>query len=407
MDFCPKFRVAIIAALIALTMSVLPSVAQDAERLLESDASYSFGQAMVFSLDATGLQLPDEAPTAVTLFFRPLNETTVYTVDVPVPDATGDAFALNKSVDLTEVNLAPYSTVEYWWELTTAVGTITVPKRTVTYEDDQFSWQSIGGEGVTAHWVGQGPFFGQQILDVALAALPRVAEVIPVTEVEPFDVYAYPSAADMRAALRLSGIDDIEQPHPELGVVLITAVNPQSAAADLGQDVPYGITHLLLYRVTGEGYPSLPPWFSEGLATAMQAEPNPRYAQVLETAVVTNTTIPFEQLCAAFPPEPDRALLAAAQSDSLVRYVIDRYGTTAVRAITTAYAEGASCNVAIEQAMQRPLITLEQEWLAAQQPQTAVERFLSQFGLWILLIGVSFGITVFLIWKTRRDREPS
>lgn len=383
------------------------TLAQSDDLRLESSAGYTFGQAMQFTLDVSNAAGLGEL-TAVTLYFRPLTETTVYAVSVPLPPEPGDVFRVTQPVDLTEVQLAPYSTVEYWWELESAGGTISVPKRTVIYEDDQFPWQRTGNNGVTAHWVGQGPFFGQQILDVALETLPRLAEVIPITEIEPFDIYAYPSAADMRAALRLSGISDIEEPHPELGVVLITAVNPQSAAADLRQAVPYGLTHLLLYRVTGDDYGSLPPWFSEGLALAMQAEPDPRFAQALQTAVVTGTTIPFEQLCAAFPPEPDRALLAAAQSDSLLRYLRDRYGATAVRDMTAAYAEGVSCNVGIEQALQRPLTTLEQEWLASLQPQSPAERFLGRYGLWILLIGFSFGITMFLTWRARReagDRE--
>ncbi len=401
-SFCSIIRIAILAILLTTTTIWLQTarvvVGQEDAPRFETDTSYTFGQAMQFSLSAENVPNVDSA----ILYFRPVYETTVYSIEVPATSDADGSLEVTHGVDLTEVNLAPYSVVTYWWVLEADGNEILVPERSVIYEDDQFNWQRSERAGVTAHWVGEGPFFGQQILDISAETLPALAEVIPMTEIEPFDVYVYPSAADLRAALRLTGIANVDEPHPELGVVLVTAVNPQSAEADLRRSIPYEMAHLMLYRVSGLAYPQLPPWLREGLALSMADSPDPLYAQALDSAVVTQTTLPVAQLCASFPPEPDQAQLAAAQSESFVRFLRTRYGDSAVSSLVSAYVQGANCTDALEGIFRLSVEELEVEWLAAQQPQSALERFLGEVGLWLLLLLAGFGITMYLLLRSRQ-----
>lgn len=337
---------------------------------------------------------------SVQLFFRPQNSQTVYSVAVPFENDT--ALIASQAVDLTLFNLPPYNLVTYWWELETGFGPITVPEQTVVYEDDRFAWQRMTQNGVTAHWTGNGPFFGQTVLDVTAVALDELARVLPLQEIAPFDVYVYPSSADLRAALRLTRLSDEDLPRPELGVLLVTAVNPETAEADLRQAIPQELTHLLLYRVTGDNYASLPQWLSAGLAATVQADPDPRYAPLLETAVVSGTTIPLAQLCSSLPTAGDPALLARAQSAAFITYLEQRFGRTAVADLVSAYAGGAACQEGVQQVLGTSLDELNAQWLAAQQPRSPAVQFLIDNGLWLLLLLGSFGITGLLLWQTRR-----
>jgi len=390
------------AALTILLALLLPGVAraQNAAPVFESSASYAYGQAMEFKLRAAQLDAPVRS---VTLFFRPRNSTNIYTVAVPF--TPGDPLEVAHAVDLTQVQLAPYTLVTYWWRLETEAGALLAPERTVAYEDDQFNWQKMERDGVIAHWTGGGPDFGQLILDVTAEALLRLTALIPLSELEPFDVYVYPSSADLRAALRLTGLEQSGGPHPELGVVLVTAVNAQTAAADLRQSVPYAVAHLLLYRATGANYERLPRWLAEGLATTVQAAPNPRYASLLETAVATQTTIPFAQLCAAFPQTEERALLAYAQSAALIDTLRARSGDGTLAELVRAYAAGADCQAGVRQVLGMSLEELDQAWLAGLQPRGPLAQFWRQNGLWLLLLLAGFGLTGLLLWQPLRGNR--
>jgi tRNA(His) 5'-end guanylyltransferase len=112
-------------------------------------------------------------------------------------------------------------------------------------------------------------------------------------------------------------------------VILVTAVNPRTAAADLRQSLPHELAHFLLYQATGVAYNTLPTWFNEGLATALEAAPNPGYETLLETAVASQSTIPFADLCHSFPAAPEGALLAYAESVSLIQFIQANYGNHA------------------------------------------------------------------------------
>jgi hypothetical protein len=72
---------------------------------------------------------------------------------------------------------------------------------------------------VTAYWVGDDLALGQLALDIVAESLPRLRQLLPVPEPVEFDLYLYPTSADLRAALRLTGQEWVgAHAHPELGV---------------------------------------------------------------------------------------------------------------------------------------------------------------------------------------------
>lgn len=352
---------------------------------------------MTFSLTAESSEMIE----AVTLFISAPDLANTLTAVLPI--TPGRQITVDYELDLTQIQLAPFTTVTYWWLLETAVGETSLEQQTIIYEDDQFSWRQASQDGVVVHWTGEDAGLGQLGLDIVADSLPRLAAILPADEPSAMDIYVYPSSADLRAALRLTGRDWVgAHAHPELGVILVTAVNSRTAAADLRQSIPHEMAHFLLYQAAGTHYDSIPAWFAEGVASFVEDSANPNYETLLATAVADQTTIPFDELCQTFPAVEQRALLAYAQSASFIDYLQGRFGAQALRGLTAAYADGMDCQSGVSQVLQKSLAELNQDWLRRQQPLSPFLQFWRDNGYWLLLLTGGFGLASLLIIKPRR-----
>jgi hypothetical protein len=380
-------------------LSALPLTAQEGMGWTAT-ADYAFGQVMTFHLDGPA------AVRRATLFFQAPEFDTTFVADAPLPLTAGDGqpVSLSYPVDLSRVRFAPFTTVTYWWVVEMAdAPPLTLPRQTLYYQDDQFAWRQLEQDGTRVFWSGEELALGQLALDIVAESLPRWEAILPLPPDVAFDLYLYPASSDLRAALRLTGRDWVgAHAHPELGALLVTAVNSRTAPTDLRQSIPHELTHYLLYQSLGPlAYENVPRWLNEGLATLLEARPNPTYGVVLETAVANNQTLPFTDLCASFPATEERAVLAYAQSESLARYIQGQHGNQALQSLLTAYADGLGCDAGVRRALGLSLAELERNWLAAQQPQTALAQFLGQNGLWLLLLVGSFLLTGLIIWQQK------
>lgn len=387
-------RLSFLCLLIALLTNLISIArAQTPEPTVVTSADYNFGQKMHFYLSAE--QAADVR--SATLFFRAQEFPNAFSANVAFDVA--DTISATYTVDLGQVRLAPFTTVTYWWVLTTVTGQdIRVPDMSFMYEDDQFEWRQISQDGITVHWTGDDPALGQLALDIIAESLPQLRTLVAIPEDLALRLYIYPSSADLRAALRLTGRDWVgAHAHPELGVILVTAVNPRTAATDLRQSIPHELMHHLLYQATGTYYDTLPVWFNEGMATLVEATPNPSYESILETAVSTQSTIPFPNLCRAFPAAEAEAVLAYAQSTSLVQYIQATYGTHSLRDMVAVAMDGASCEEIVTRSIDKSLTELDRDWLRGLQPRSPFMQFWLDNGLVFLLLLVGFMITSLLI----------
>ncbi|MFQ5419155.1 MAG: peptidase MA family metallohydrolase, partial [Anaerolineae bacterium] len=353
--------------------------------------SYSFGQSLLFSLESERT----DVETAVLFFAAPQFPNAL---QVSLPVAEGQPIDLSYRVNLAEIRLAPFSTVTYWWELLTTAGDWEqLPRQTFTYADDRFSWQERPGQIVTVFWTGDDPALGQLAQDIVAESLPRLQAILPVTPM-PFSLYLYPSSADLRSALRLTGRDWVgAHADPGLGVMLVTAVNPRTAAADLRQSIPHEMVHLLLYQTMGAQVEALPAWLNEGVATLLETNPNPGYELALETAVANQTLIPFKDLCLNFPSAEEQAILAYAQSASFLRYIQTQHGNRAIGDMVAAYADGADCQTGVERGISHSLSDLDSAWQQSLSPTTSLAFLWQDYGVWLIVMIGGFGLSLLLM----------
>lgn len=366
--------------------------------LLDSSVEVAYGQKVTFRL--TG-QVETEVEQ-IELFVNTPHAATPLSVVVRF---TQDETQLVAGYDLdpTLAELPPFAEVTYWWELAVAGGeTITVAEARFTYRDDRFDWRELVNEDVTIYWTGNDAVLGQIAWEIIADSRQKLDRILPLSAVSPppaasssLNLYIYPSTADLRTGLRLAG-RDWQDGHtdPDLDVLLVSAVNPLTATADLSQSIPHELTHLRLYRLA----PSvqLPRWYEAGLALFVE-ESNSERTALVETAVANDSSLTLRTLCTNFPEEEPGKALALAQSVSLLDYIQARFGDQALRQLGAVYLSGADCEVGLSQTLDMPLAELNADWLAAQAPQPAWLTFLSQNGIWLLLLLASFGLMALLL----------
>ncbi len=390
----------VILLILFLSLSLIDGAvrAQTAESPFQTDVSYSFGQLLIFRLmgESDGV---DGVMERATLFFQAPEFNSTYVGKMEVVTETAVGFQVLHEVDLSVVRLAPFTTMTYWWVLETVDGSeIRTPEQNFVYVDNQFEWQNLAQGNSIVYWTGDGPDLGQIALDVVAEAHTHLQEFVPVPEALPLSIYIYPTSADLRAALRLTGRDWVgAHAAPELGVVLVTAVNVRTAATDLGQSLAHEMLHFYLYQTMPADYERIPVWLNEGVASLVELSPRPAYETVLATAVANQTTIPFHQLCDALPTGDQQILLAYAQSQSLVHYIRAEYGTQKLRDLLATYADGADCQSGTERSLSLSLAELNQAWLRDQQPRSPLSQFLQENGLWFILLLAGLGLTSLLI----------
>lgn len=383
---------------------LLPAAsAQDSETELRSEADYVYGQSLDFRLLARNLG-PVEG---VTLFFRPHAAIDSFAVEIPV-DTAGQIDA-SYTLDLTQNRLPPFSTLSYWWELQRPDGdTLRVPEQEISYVDDQFSWQwstrtdPTSGGSVSAYWTGNSADLGDRALDMVGGMLPEIGSLLPLQEVRPFNVFIYPSSADLASAMRLAGLDwQPGQSYPELGVALLTVVNDSTAAQELADGLSRELTSLLMHQALGDSAARVPQWIRAGLQLGALPVPESELEAAIAAAAADGRTIPFTTLCETFPNESDAIPIAQAQSESMLRFIGTEFGPERAGQLITAFANGESCEAAVTTTLQLSPDELEMMWLRRGAEEATTP------GAWlpvavVLLLLAGLGLTALLVWRPRR-----
>jgi hypothetical protein len=327
----------------------------------EASVTYTFGQQAVFSIQATA----STDITALYLYIQSAGNDRVEVTSVPVDPSPSVQATFTR--DLRLFPFPPFGTVNWWWEVRDAAGhQLTTPQATFRYEDNRLNWFRRTAGPATVYSTVDDPQYMQAALDIAAVSLERISRSLNAPVPEKVDIYLYPSLADLQAALRMAGRAWMGgQARPELGVILVAVPHDGGYMAQMEQEIPHELTHLLVYRLAGpEGYRYIPAWLNEGLATANETRPDPNLDSLLERARNEGRLIPLRNLCPPFSTDPAEALLSYAESGSLVRYIRQQYGDSGIRALLQAYADGADCDGGVQRALHITLDQLERAWRA-------------------------------------------
>lgn len=364
--------------------------AQGPVRVETMSATQEYGLALHFSLlGSSEIEVERAALFAAAPGFD-FTYTTMFAVQNTVLD-------LHYTLSLQNIRPAPFATVHYWWELHLVNGEqITLETQTLSYVDNRYTWQNTAADSIIVYWQGD-EIIGDIALTIAQQTRQQLQNLLPAQMPEPLSIYIYPSASDLRSALRLGG-QDWQDGHadPALGVLLVVAVNPRTAREDLAQMIPQEMSRLVLYLAAQAEYEQLPRWLVEGLAGAVMEE---QVAQttLLHNAAAQQTLIPLSDLCTTWPNDDAQLQLALAQSRDLTRWLVSEFGVLTLNQLLRAYQTGESCQAGLVAAANLSFATLEQQWQNHWRPQPEFVRIIQENGLWFLLILAGFLLTALLL----------
>lgn len=363
-----------------------PALAQSGPRVVAlRQPAYTFGGEVTFSLLVAG----EAEILDVNLLLK--------TPDEPRTFVGKARFVKGQRVEATYVlepgrrRLLPFAPVTYWWEARDADGrTLTTERQSFVYADNRFEWQTLTDGPITVAWHTGDREYAQLALDAAVAGLARANRDIQAPLPEAVTVYLYPSLAQAREALVESGrLWSDAHANPLFGAVVVTLppgdVDTPVRAA---RDIPHELTHILIAQKTGDRFYNVPAWLQEGLAVTNEAAPDADQAAALKAALDADDLLPLAELCGPFSPDPVAAQLAYAQSESVVRYIRDRYGAQAFDALLRAYADGVDCAGGVQRALGMTLEELEEAWLQSSLQANPLLLRVRWLGPWLAVAGL-------------------
>ena len=263
--------------------------------------------------------------------------------------------------------LLPGADIEYRFEIRDSDATAHTATSTVTYIDPQLPWQTqpeglvdiwwyAGGDGL-AHDAANGVRRGLAVLeaDFGLELQRRTRLVLYADDAR--------MRADMGQGTRpwVGGVAAAR-----FNLIVLFASEFEWGRATLPSTIAHEVTHIAIEHAIGEPPRNLPSWLHEGVATVVEGAVAERfsYDAILNSAVEANRLVSLRGLTGSFPVQGSRAVLAYAQSNSFVKFIIDRWGHSAITEILDAYREGAAQDAALRRAVGLGLNALEQQWLA-------------------------------------------
>lgn len=148
---------------------------------------------------------------------------------------------------------------------------------------------------------------------------------------------------------------------PRQGVILLFAGGGRPID-EMRKTFLHEYAHVGLYRAAPGA--RLPRWFQEGYAMYRAGEWNFQRSAALGRGVLSGRLFSLEALTERFPGEGDDVELAYAQSIDFVGFLLSRHGAPAFANALSRLGRAEAFLAALEEAYDRPLVVLEDEWRA-------------------------------------------
>ena len=243
--------------------------------------------------------------------------------------------------------LPPSSRLEYWWTVKDAEGnkTETLPVW-VQFDDTRYPWRSLTEGEVTIYWYKGDESFAQELMATAQEALVRLADNTGAYLEKPVKAYIYANAQDLQGSMIYPQEWTGGVAFTRHGIIAI-GIAPNNLAWGK-KAMTHELTHLVIHQMTFNPYNDLPNWLDEGLAMYNEGELSPQFTASLNKAIAENSLISVRSLSSPFSAYGEEAILAYAQSYSLVEFLISNYGSDKMLELLNTFRQGSSYDGALE-----------------------------------------------------------
>lgn len=331
-------------------------------RIIAQSAKPEFPERITFELTVASAGTPI---TAARLFYRPVAAEVTSLAVAEVHAA--QQLTIRQVVDMRANYLPPGLDLQYVWSLTDAAGNeFTTAPQTFLYQDERFPWRTVGGDQVTVYYYAGDEAFGRDILGTAQRTIVGLGTRFGVAGTRPVHIVVYGNNRDFAGSLPANSAEWIGgQAHPELGLI-VTGIQPEGGnTAEIRRIVPHEVSHLLLYEATANPYGGVPHWLDEGLAVYNQETADSSLDALLTRAVSAGALLPARALNSNFPLDPTAARLSYAESVSLVRFLLERYGDAKLGELLRGFGAELSPDEALMRVFGFDTDGLDREWKAS------------------------------------------
>lgn len=266
--------------------------------------------------------------------------------------------------DMRKSSLPPGAEVEYSWLVKDGAGNrLETELTTISFDDDRYQWKTLKAENLSLFWYRGDEAFAQGLMDAALAALDKLAQDTGAQLQKPVKMYIYADSSDLRGALVFPREWTGGQAFVEHGIVAI-GIGPDEMSWGR-RSIAHELAHLVIYQITFNPYGGLPTWLDEGLAMYAEGALEPHFRSMLQEATSEDELFSVQSLGSSFPAHAEKALLAYAQSYSLVDFLISNYGRDKMLQLLKVFQQGSSYDGALLEVYGFDTGGLDDRWRAS------------------------------------------
>ncbi|MBE0479394.1 MAG: peptidase MA domain-containing protein [Dehalococcoidia bacterium] len=352
--------VPILAIALLLLLSVCPPAAAQDSIEVVSTAQPSFPQNITFSITASsGSKITD-----VFLQYRVEKISAIPVTSVIQPDFLAGPIVKTQWVwDMGRMlgNIPPGSEIHYNWKVRNASGeTVETGWNVVTFADDRYDWKTLSEGMITVLWYDGDSKFGQDLLDAALSAEGKISTEMGAYLEEPVTIYVYAGVEDFQGSLIfpqdwVGGIA-----FSDFGTISI-GIKPNNLSWGT-RAIAHELAHLITYQMTSNPYGDIPSWLNEGISMYAEGNLDPSFTAVLDDSISRDKLFSVQSLAGNFPAGTREALLAYAQSYSLVSFLLEEYGREKMSELLGTFQSGATYDEALLSTYGFDIAGLEKEW---------------------------------------------
>lgn len=260
-------------------------------------------------------------------------------------------------------SLPPGAVVSYNWRLTGGGRVFETPERTFVYEDPRFEWRRLSGDGVDILWHEGDEAFARSALDAAESSLRRIEESSGAAPNDRVDIRLYEDADALQGALVFPREYTGGVAYSAYGLIAI-GLNPANLAWGR-RAIAHELSHVVIGQAAFRCGAGIPAWLNEGLAMYTEGPLENAFRRPLDAAVAADRLLTLDGIAGAFPNDRDDAILAYAQSWSVVDHLIREHGPERMNALLQSFTASGSIERAIAEAYEAEPLELENRWRAS------------------------------------------
>ncbi len=340
--------------------------------LLSAVIQPDFPNSLTFGLECKG----ESEITDIELHYEPLKRSSAVVCIWPDFERAREV-QTSWTLDTRKISLPPGAQIRYRWVVENVDGEVLRTEwGRFTFNDSRYDWQEISSDKIRLLWYQGNREFAEGLLSASEAALDRLSKDVGAQLEKEATIYIYASSTELRNALVF--------PQEWTGGVAFTnygtiAIGISPSNLSWGKRaLAHELTHLVVHQMTFGPFSDLPTWLDEGLAVYAEGDLGESFRNALESAVSEQDLHSVESLSSSFPADPQEALLAYAESYSIVKFLIEEYGSDKVLRLLQVFKEGSSPDGALKKVYEFGTDGLEMRWrtsLGLESGVTAIAGF--------------------------------